>query len=128
MFAARLAGKIHRLGQRTYIHAQHEAQAKALDDLLWTFDQSSFIPHKMNGQAAATEPGISAVIGFRPPCDFNYNVLISLLEDEIPDYWREFERVAEVVGPDPKDKQCARDRFRRYREFGCNVDTHEINL
>ncbi|MDH3637187.1 MAG: DNA polymerase III subunit chi [Gammaproteobacteria bacterium] len=128
IFTARLAGKICRLGHRAYIHAHNEAQAQALDDLLWTFDQSSFIPHQLADHASAPELITPVVVGFQPPYDFNYNVLISLLEDDIPDCCREFERVAEIVAPDPQDKKRARDRFRRYRDLGCDVETHEIAL
>lgn len=128
MFTSRLAGKIHRLGQRAYIHAQDERQAKLLDDLLWTFDQSTFVPHEISDQAADRPPQTPVVIGIRAPCEFQYDVLISLVEDEIPDYWQKFPRIAEIVVADPEDKQRARERFRQYRERGLKVDTHEINV
>ncbi len=130
LFAARLAGKIYRLGHRAFLRARDEAQARTLDDLLWTFDQSSFIPHALECDAAASgaDAGPPVVIGWQSPCDFRYDVLISLLEDDIPDCWGKFERVAEIVDGGAADKQCARDRFRRYRSLDCEVATHEITL
>jgi len=46
LLACRLADKAYSLGHTVYVLAGSEAQAAALDDLLWTFRQDSFIPHE----------------------------------------------------------------------------------
>ena len=43
--ACRLAEKAWRLGNRVYVLAPDQAAAQALDELLWTFSQGSFVPH-----------------------------------------------------------------------------------
>ncbi|MEA2080825.1 MAG: DNA polymerase III subunit chi, partial [Pseudomonadota bacterium] len=44
-FACRLADKAYRLGNRVFIHTESAEQSRRLDDLLWTFQQNSFVPH-----------------------------------------------------------------------------------
>ena len=44
-FACRLADKAYKLGHRVYIHTESAQQTNQLDDLLWTFQQNSFVPH-----------------------------------------------------------------------------------
>jgi DNA polymerase-3 subunit chi len=46
LLACRLADKAYSLGHTVYLFASSEARAAALDDLLWTFRQDSFIPHE----------------------------------------------------------------------------------
>ncbi|MEZ5578324.1 MAG: DNA polymerase III subunit chi [Candidatus Competibacteraceae bacterium] len=44
--ACRLADKAYGLGHTVYLFTASEARAAALDDLLWTFRQDSFVPHE----------------------------------------------------------------------------------
>lgn len=125
--AARLTSKVYHLGERVYISAQDRKQAETLDNLLWTFDQSSFIPHEIQDQTGTAQSTLPIVIGCEPPCEFHDNVLISLLDD-VPDYFAQFERIAEVVDNNTEDKDRARRRFRHYRDLGCQIETHEISL
>lgn len=124
-FLCRLASKIYHMGKSVYVQARDDAQAQRLDDLMWTFDQSSFVPHGRTGSKPAEVP-FPVLIGSTPPCDEGRNVLISLL-DEVPEYFEQFERVAELVDDSPADMAGARERFRQYRARGCRLETHEIN-
>ncbi len=127
-FACRLVQKIYTLGKSTYIHAASEEQARQLDDLMWTFDQSSFLPHQRQAAADGIEAQAPVVIGHEPPPQIGAgDVLISLLE-HVPDYADRFERVAELVDNEPRDKQSARERFRYYRERGFELETHQVTI
>ena len=126
-FTCRLVHKIYTLGKSAYIHAASEHQAQRLDELMWTFDQSSFLPHQRHGVSFSDEPRAPILIGHEPPAEVqSADVLISLLESA-PDYADRFERVAELVGNDPQEKQSARRRFRQYRERGFELETHQVS-
>ena len=51
-FACRLAEKAYVLSHQIYAHAGTEADARRLNDLLWTFRGGSFVPHEL------VEPGL----------------------------------------------------------------------
>ena len=123
--ACRLCHKIYTLGHTALIQAADLAQAETLDDLMWTFDQSSFIPHALNDKAI--QPDTPIVIGYLQPTSNQENVLVSLL-DEVPDYFDQYSRIAEFVDDTDEDKSKARDRFRVYRERGCTLETHDIQV
>lgn len=123
--ACRLCQKIYTLGHTALIQAQDLAQAETLDELMWTFDQSSFVPHALNDED--TRPDAPIVIGYLQPTSNQENVLVSLL-DTVPEYFDRYSRIAEFVDNTPEDKSKARDRFRVYREQGCTLETHNIQI
>ncbi len=50
LLVCELARKAHASGQPTLILARDQAQAEALDDLLWAFDPDEYLPHQIAGQ------------------------------------------------------------------------------
>ena len=56
--AARLADKAFSRGHKIFINASDETEAKQLDELLWSFRASSFLPHGLFGQEHAETIGI----------------------------------------------------------------------
>lgn len=50
----RLLEKAHAAGHRILVHCADEAQVKALDQHLWTYDDASFLPH--GADDAAQQP------------------------------------------------------------------------
>ena len=124
--ACRLSKKIHKLGHRIYVQTPDLEQAKVLDDLMWTFDQSSFVPHGLY-EPDRCDNDAPVAIGRHPPPVEGYNVLISLMES-VPENYDSFPRVVELVDNTPEDKALARDRYRWYRDRGCELDKHEITV
>jgi DNA polymerase-3 subunit chi len=123
--ACRLAGEAFDSGVRTYLRTGSAAEAKALDDLLWTFSDRAFLPHEIAGSESPSHARIAALVGTTPaPPDFR-GLLINLSAG-FPDDAAGFERIAEVVDADPARKQQARDRFRQYRERGWTPESHTV--
>ena len=121
--ACRLADKAYQLGHRIYIHTADQHQAEHIDNLLWTFRDSSFIPHCMDVDADANEHPV--VIGHGDSPSEVRDVLINLAAD-IPSFFSRFERVAEVVNGKEELREASRQRFRFYKERGYELNTHEI--
>jgi DNA polymerase-3 subunit chi len=127
-YTCRLVHKIYTLGKSAYIHAANEDQARRLDDMMWTFDQSSFLPHQRHGGSYNDESPAPIMISHEPPAELqSADVLISLLESA-PVYANRFGRVAELVDNDPQGKASARERFRQYRERGFELETHRVSV
>lgn len=124
--SCRLCKKIHTLGHTAFVQTPDLEQAKTLDDMLWTFDQSSFVPHGLY-DPGRNKTAFPIVIGQQPPPNSGYNVLISLL-DTVPEHYEEYPRVVEFVDCTPQDRAQARERYRLYRDRDCILETHEINI
>ena len=123
-FACRLADKAYRLGHHSYILTAGADEAATLDELLWTFTASSFVPHAVyRPDAEVVDQAV--LIGHAPPPTAWRQVLVSLTP-EVPDFFSRFNRVAEIVGAADAEKAAARERFRFYRERGYVIETHNI--
>ncbi len=123
LLACRLADKAYNLGHTVYLLAASEAQVAALDDLLWTFRQDSFIPHER--YPLAGEESSPVLIGATLPAEVNRQVLINYT-DGLPEGFERFERVVELVDSQPEVLAKSRERFRQYREKGLTPETHKL--
>jgi DNA polymerase-3 subunit chi len=123
MSVCRLVHKAFASGHRIYIRTADDDAARRLDDLLWTFNQGSFIPHALHPTDGKEE--FQVLIGHdEPPTECN-DVLIQLAPEPFAAFER-FQRVLEVVGSEENDKLKGRERFRFYRERGCTPITHTL--
>ncbi len=123
LLACRLADKAYNLGHTVYILAASDAQAAALDDLLWTFRQDSFIPHER--YPLVGEEGSPVLVGTVLPAEATAQVLINFA-DRLPEGFERFERVVELVDQNPEVLAKSRERFKQYREQGCAPETHKL--
>ncbi|NQX88638.1 MAG: DNA polymerase III subunit chi [Halioglobus sp.] len=119
--AARLADKAFRRGHRIFIHTSNEAQAQELDQLLWTFRPSSFIPHGLWGQAHTD----AVAIGWGQDPAHHNDFLINL-QLQVPPFFSRFKRVAEVVTPEAASLAALRDSWKFYRDRGYHLEKHDI--
>lgn len=125
LFTCRLVQKIYQQGHRAYVLVESDTQAQALDNALWTFNESSFVPHALHREDRHADADSPVLLGTgEPPADI-HDVLI-LLSAETPAWFSRFERVAEVVGNSDNERASARERFRFYRDRGYPLDTHEV--
>jgi DNA polymerase-3 subunit chi len=123
LLACRLADKAYSLGHTVYIAAASEARAAALDDLLWTFRQDSFVPHERYPLTSAERSPV--LIGVSSPAEVNAQVLINFT-DALPDGFERYERVVELVDAHPEVLAKSRERFKQYRERGFTPETHKL--
>lgn len=124
LLACKLADKAYRQGRQVYMLAPDAATAQHLDDLLWTFNPGSFVPHDLyRSETTAASP---VLIGALPPPTTAHEILISLGTDTVPEFFSRFERLIELVGDDEADKARSRARFRFYRDRGYPLETHPL--
>ena len=123
-FACRLADIAYRRGQRVYVYTQSKEQAIGLDNLLWTFQPGSFLPHELYPSEAVAD--IPILIGHDCVPDSGHDVLINLTET-VPNFFSRFDRVAEVINQDASVKEAGRERFRFYRDRGYALESHTLS-
>jgi len=121
--ACRLTRRVLAEGHTAFVHVPDRETAGRLDDLMWTFDQGSFVPHALDDDQGGPAP---ATIGCRAPSRNAPDVLIALGAD-IGDGISAYERVAELVDATDEDRQRARKRYRYYKELGCELETHHLD-
>lgn len=119
--AARLTEKAFGQGLRIYINADSEAQARQLDDLLWSFRSGSFLPHGLSGE----EHTEKIAIGWGQEPDKHDELLINL-QLTIPSFFSRFHRVAEVVTQDPESLAALRESWTFYKERGYQLEKHDL--
>lgn len=124
--ACRIVDKAVQREKRVYLNSASEGEARKLDELLWTFAQGSFIPHRLvraPGEPAGDEP---VLIGCsQPPAEGAAEVMINLAP-EVPGFFARYERVAEIIDGEPTRRDQGRERFRIYREHGCEPNVHRL--
>lgn len=113
-FACRLAEQAFRAGTRVYLHTRDAAHSAELDTLLWTFRDSSFVPHNLLGSGSAVN---TVEIGHGEQCGDHNGVLINL-SDSIPAFFSRFEEVKEILVDDEDHKARGREHWRFYRDHG----------
>ena len=125
-FACRLVETVWQRGHRVLVLAASEAAARRLDDLLWTFRDESFVPHRRVGadDPAPAEPVREPVIVSTPGVwNGRLDVLLNLTPS-VPDEADRAARVAEVVPAGGPGRDAGRERYREYRSRGYELRTH----
>jgi len=122
-FACRLTEKAYHLKNRVHVHTASAASAVAIDELLWTFRQGSFVPHEITHAGQPVQSPVTIGHGTdRPPAA---DLLVNL-STELPEFSTDYPRVAEIVEDSPQALELGRERFRRYKESGRETVTHNI--
>jgi DNA polymerase-3 subunit chi len=124
-FACRLTEKAYGRRHHTHAHLPSAAKARELDQLLWTFDDSSFIPHELS-QRVEDSNDVPVTIGFETGSEMAGDFLINLA-NEIPPFFDRFNRIAEIIDASPDGRQQGRERFSFYRDNGYAPNTHKID-
>jgi DNA polymerase-3 subunit chi len=120
-FACKLTEKAWRLGHRVYLHCSDAAQRDDLDARLWRFKGESFVPH-----SPAEDDQVSPVVlGLGEDAGQHQDLLVNL-DLRIPEFFKRFARVAEIVVEDPAIRLAARESFRFYREHGYPLQDHRL--
>lgn len=119
--ACRIANKAARLGHRLHIHVTDEARLAALDELLWTWSDASFLPHARLGEDEAVFVTLGADEAPEPPPELLIN-----LADEVPGFFSRFPRVAEIVSGETEARRIGREHFRFYRDRGYPLQHHDL--
>ena len=116
-----LARKAHDSGQPTLVLARDRAQAEALDDLLWAFDDDAYVPHQIAGDE---EDELTPVLIVPPEMDVPLRPLLINLRDAAVE--GDFERVLEVVPADDAARGPLRERWTQYKARGLQVSKHDM--
>jgi len=125
-FACRLTEKAYLRDLRIAIVNDTLADARALDDLLWTFNERSFIPHQVCVDDAPVDPATKVYLTALPMKAPTADLLVNLAA-RLPDEWERYARIAEVIDADEERRRLGRERFKSYRDLRVTLETHQLD-
>lgn len=122
--ACRLADKAYQQKQQLLLWCEDEKTAHTVDELLWTFNDISFIPHNLVGEGPNPPPPIQVGFGTTFP-NHQRQTLLNLTESVIPET-APCKRIIELVLTDPEATERSREHFRIYRQRGAELFTQDL--
>ena len=122
--ACRLSAKAVQQGLKVMIYTPDAQVTEQLDQLLWTFSSTSFIPHcRANDMLASKVP----VVLSQQSEEFLHDDVLLNLNIDYPSFFSRFKRLIEIIGTTSEDIQAARKRYRFYQNRGYEIRIHKLN-
>jgi DNA polymerase-3 subunit chi len=123
--ACKLAEKAYLAAQSVLVWHTDPAELAAFDELLWTFNDGSFVPHEAlpNSGVPGTESPVFLSAGVA--LSANVDIIINLAP-ELPPSLSWTRRVAEIIDGDDTRRRAGRARFKAYRELGAQPASHNL--
>lgn len=106
-------------GFKTLLVAESEEYAERLNELLWTYDAGSFLPH---GSTAEPNPELQPVLISASMEPVNGANLLMVTNGTIPENKEQFGRIIDIFdGSNPQIVEKARARWTSYKQSNCEM-------
>lgn len=115
-YSCRLIRKARAANCQILVLSQDVQQAQALNQALWNFSATDFLPHVMLDDPLAQQTPIIITTALRDALP-HYELLINLSQ-QLPTNFLQFNRVIEVISQQEEDAANGRQRFRLYQQQG----------
>ena len=133
-FACRLTEKAYLRDLKVVLLGDTLAEVEAIDALLWTFSERSFVPHDIHRGGPPGVPTPAAAAGSAPAVQLTQDLdsvgsadLLVNVSTRLPARLDRFARVAEIIDADDERRRLGRERFKAYRELKFAVETHQLD-
>jgi DNA polymerase-3 subunit chi len=129
-FACRLIEKAYLLNLKVLVLHDDLADAQVLDELLWTFNERSFVPHKLCADGQPADPATPVHLALHETGANGAALAADLLLNlgqALPADLQRFARIAEVVDADDQRRRAGRERFKAYRDLKLTMETHQLD-
>ena len=125
-FACRLTEKAYLLDLKIVIVNDTLADVQALDELLWTFNERSFIPHRVSLDEHSVDPATPVHLTLESAAIPAADLLVNLAS-RLPAQLQRYTRIAEIIDADEERRRQGRERFKAYRDLKLTMETHQID-
>ena len=125
-YTCRLLRKAVASGARVVVTASAETLHR-LDQVLWTFSATEFVPHCHDNNDAVVLAHSPVVLTPTPTQAPHQQVLVNLGES-VPEGFERYERLIEVVSHGDNDRAQARQRWKQYADRGYTLQRHDLAL
>jgi DNA polymerase III subunit chi len=124
LYACRLVRKAYASGAQVAVTAEPEVLGE-LDQLLWNFSATEFVPHCQTGHVTDQLASRSVLLVESPAVCPHHGVLVNL-GMKVPLEFERFERFIEVVTQGSDERLAARARWKHYADRGYSMQRHDI--
>lgn len=130
-YSCRLLRKAYLSGAQLVVTGPTEMLTE-LDQLLWTFSVSEFVPHYRAAAAAKSDSALGQALAVTPIVlvdslkDCAHHGVLVNLGSNIPEEFERFERFIEVVTTLDADRLAARHRWKHYADRGYALKRHDL--
>jgi DNA polymerase-3 subunit chi len=125
-FACRLTEKAYLRNLSIVILNESLADAEKLDELLWTFNDRSFVPHKVSVDEGSLDPKTPVHLILETTPVRAADLLVNMAP-RLPAEMQRYARIAEIVDADDERRRLGRERFKAYRDLKMVLETHQID-
>lgn len=122
LLVCELARKAFEANIPTLVLARDNAQAEAIDDLMWSFDPDAYLPHQIADSDEEDE--VTPILILAPDADSPMRPMVINLRDAPVE--GDFDRVLEVVPADPAARAPLRERWKQYQARGLQLNKHDM--
>jgi DNA polymerase-3 subunit chi len=125
IFACRLTEKAYLRDLKVVLLSETAAEAEVMDEMLWTFNERSFVPHDIHGSPSGGD-STQVMLTADPDAIDSADLLVNL-SARLPSRLEKFSRIAEIIDADDERRRLGRERFKAYRELKVAVETHQLD-
>ncbi|WP_341904240.1 DNA polymerase III subunit chi [Polaromonas sp. YR568] len=123
-YSCRLLRKAWTGGSKVVVTGEPEVLA-ALDQLLWQFSPTEFIPHCL-ADAPESQRAVTPVWLAPSPSGCPHDSVLVNLGSQVPTEFERFERFIEVVSQQDEDRLAGRSRWKHYADRGYALKRHDL--
>jgi DNA polymerase-3 subunit chi len=124
--ACRLCAKAVKQNMKIMVYSPDATVLERLNELLWTFSPTSFIPHCTIQDDPQLLNVTLVILSDQIPPDSHYDVLLNLHQQR-PPLFNQFNRIIEIAGVSHEDKLAARERYRFYKDAGYEIQHFNLD-
>jgi DNA polymerase III subunit chi len=125
-FACRLTEKAYLRDLTVVVLSDSVADADTMDELLWTFNERSFIPHALHRDDQPFDPATPVHLTPELRGVEKADLLVNL-SGRLPGGLERFARIAEIIDADDERRRLGRERFKAYRDLKLPLETHQLD-
>ncbi|HQS32750.1 MAG: DNA polymerase III subunit chi [Polaromonas sp. 39-63-203] len=124
LYTCRLLRKAHATGAQVAVTAEPETLS-GLDQLLWSFSPTEFVPHSRGAAEGGVLAGLSVLLVDSPEACPHQGVLVNL-GATVPAGFERFEKFVEIVTRSDSERAAARSRWKHYADRGYSLQRHDL--
>ncbi|WP_018693407.1 DNA polymerase III subunit chi [Algicola sagamiensis] len=118
-FACQQIAALYRQGKRIQVWTSSQEDACLVDEILWTFESDSFIPHNLENEG----PRYGAPVEIAWTQTKSKREILVNLAENAPAFASNYKQIIDFVPTQEALKQLARERFKHYRGLGYTMQT-----
>ncbi|MYM38553.1 DNA polymerase III subunit chi [Duganella qianjiadongensis] len=113
-YACRLVRKARSAQHKVVLMTEDSAQLAELDEAMWTFSATDFLPHVAASDALATQTPV--LLTDNDAAELPHRELLINLSRRTPATLDQFARVIEIISSDEEDAAAGRKRYSAYKQ------------